>query len=36
LAETYKVAGKGKAERATRAALKRAWFGNGAPDIARL
>jgi tetratricopeptide (TPR) repeat protein len=36
LAETYKVAGKAKAENATRAALKRAWFGGGAPDIARL
>ena len=36
LAETYKVAGKRKAEAATRAALKRAWFGSGAPDIAGL
>jgi tetratricopeptide (TPR) repeat protein len=36
LAETYRQMGKPKAERATRAAWKRAWFGSGAPDIARL
>jgi tetratricopeptide (TPR) repeat protein len=37
LAETYKRKGDAKAERATRAAFSRAWFGEKAgPDVARL
>ena len=37
LAETYKRMGNAKAERATRAALARTWFGDkSGPDLARL
>jgi tetratricopeptide (TPR) repeat protein len=37
LAETYRRKGDGRAERATRAAFSKAWFGDKAgPDIARL
>ena len=37
LAETYRRKGDAKAEKATRAAFKRAWFGDAAgPDLARL
>jgi hypothetical protein len=37
LAETYKRQGNAKAEKATRDALSRAWFGaKSGPDLARL
>jgi tetratricopeptide (TPR) repeat protein len=36
LAETYRRKGDAKAEAATRKAYARAWFGDAAPDIARL
>ena len=36
LAEVYKRSGNAKAERATRAALDRAWLGAARPDVARL
>jgi tetratricopeptide (TPR) repeat protein len=36
LAETYRRKGDAKAEAATRKAYARAWFGESAPDIARL
>jgi tetratricopeptide (TPR) repeat protein len=37
LAETYRIQGKAKAERATRAAMAKAWLGpRGGPDLSRL